>query len=121
VNSVAAKVRVFVVDDDQSVADTLTLILRDEGYSVETFYDSKPALQRALASPPDVVVTDFALPSFDGLKLAALLEEHCPGCRVIVISGQSDFLQMNPGPNYPVFEKPMDAGVLIECVRRSTH
>ncbi len=117
--TVERTIRVFVVDDEQALADTLTAMLRDEGFSVETFYDSRPAFQRALESPPDVVVTDFSLPSFDGLKLAALLEEHCPGCRVIVISGHSDFLQMDPGSNHPTLEKPVAPGVLIECIRRS--
>ena len=39
--------RVFVVDDEANIADTLSLILRGVGFTVRTFYDGLTALEHA--------------------------------------------------------------------------
>jgi DNA-binding response OmpR family regulator len=75
------KYRIMVVDDDE----VCSLALREAGFEVATFPDGMMALQNALASSPDVVLTDFSMPKLDGLTLAKELRKHCPACRVLVM------------------------------------
>jgi CheY-like chemotaxis protein len=80
---------VFVVDDEASIADTLTLMLRREGFTVRTFYDGLAALEQAGWEHPDIVVSDVVMPKMDGFTLTARLREQLPHCRVLLISGNA--------------------------------
>ncbi len=115
--------RVFVVDDEKAVADTLAVVLRSEGFDVTPFYDGLPALEAAVANPPDMVVTDVVMPGLDGLGLASMLKEHCPGTRVILISGQAHMLNIvaksygDHVPQLTLLEKPIHPSELIAQVK----
>jgi PAS domain S-box-containing protein len=65
--------RVFVVDDNEDAADSLTMVLQLDGHEVASAYTAEDAL--VLASPfrPDVALLDVGLPGMDGYELAARL------------------------------------------------
>jgi DNA-binding response OmpR family regulator len=73
-----ASPRVFVVDDDPNVADVVSRYLEREGFDVESIADGKAALDRALASPPDLVVLDLMLPGMSGLEVCRRLRAASP-------------------------------------------
>src|ERR1700694_2451291 len=83
------EMRVFVVDDEVNIADTLSLILRGAGFTVHTFYDGLAALEHAQQEHPDIVVSDVIMPKMDGFTLATRLREQLPLCRVLLISGNA--------------------------------
>lgn len=60
--------RVLVVDDDESIRDSLREAFEDEGYTVATASNGEEALARLRdgASRPDVVILDLVLPVIDG-------------------------------------------------------
>jgi CheY-like chemotaxis protein len=64
-------VDVLVVDDDRDSADTLGLVLAAKGHTVQCAYGGVAALELILKLRPAVVVTDIAMPSFDGMTVAA--------------------------------------------------
>jgi DNA-binding NtrC family response regulator len=84
------KKKVFVVDDEEPIAEVLTLGLRNAELDVETFNDARSALLRARDCPPDALVSDISMPEMDGITLAKALRKQYPNCKVILISG-------NPG------------------------
>lgn len=49
----SARLRIFVVDDNVCVADTVSLVLCEAGFQVTTFYNALLAVQHALQSKPD--------------------------------------------------------------------
>jgi DNA-binding response OmpR family regulator len=61
--------RVAVVDDEESIRDTVGFALRREGYQVETYADGLDAWESFLRNLPDLVVLDIVLPRMDGLEL----------------------------------------------------
>jgi len=61
---------VLVVDDNADAADTLAMILRMDGFAVDTAYGARQALDRAEAFRPDVVLLDLGLPDMDGFEVA---------------------------------------------------
>jgi DNA-binding response OmpR family regulator len=70
--------RVYVVDDDPNVADVVTRYLEHEGFEVEAMDDGSVALERALASPPDVILLDLMLPGIGGLEVCRRLRAVSP-------------------------------------------
>jgi CheY-like chemotaxis protein len=80
---------VFVVDDEVSIADTLTLILRRAGFTVRTFYDGLAAFEHTQRERPDIVVSDVVMPRMDGFTLAARLREQLPHCQILLMSGNA--------------------------------
>ncbi len=60
---------VLVADDDEHIRFQVEQVLRQRGYSVETAGDGKDAFSRALAKPPDLLITDVMMPKLDGWSL----------------------------------------------------
>ena len=65
--------RILVADDDADIVDLLRMNLVAGGYEVETAGDGQEAWDKALASPPDLVVLDVMMPKMDGLEVLAKL------------------------------------------------
>jgi DNA-binding NtrC family response regulator len=109
---------VFVVDDDRVLADTISAVLRNAGFRVRTFYDGLPAINHAIEAKPDVLVTDYRMPT-NGLRLASWLRDYCPACKVVLISGDPSTCnldQVERGYHFTLLEKPVDPAMLIEVV-----
>lgn len=66
-------IRVVVVDDEEPLADLLTLALRYEGWDVQTAATGRAALKAVREHRPDIVVLDIMLPDLDGLSVLAEL------------------------------------------------
>ncbi len=61
--------RILVADDDAWILHMVTTVLEKRGYVVETACDGEQALEKALADPPDLVITDVMMPKMDGWRL----------------------------------------------------
>src|SRR4051812_16075984 len=68
-----AKQRILVVDDEPSIVDAISSVLRYEGFDVQEAYDGKAALTAAEESAPDLIVLDVMLPHVDGLEVTKRL------------------------------------------------
>jgi DNA-binding response OmpR family regulator len=86
---IGGRQRVFVVDDDPNVADVVSRYLEHEGFEVEWLSDGKQALDRALESPPDLVVLDLMLPGMSGLEVCRRLRATSP-VPVIMLTARDD-------------------------------
>jgi len=67
---------VLVADDDAWILRMVATVLEKRGYSVETAVDGEDALARALARPPDLLITDVMMPKMDGWSLVRNLRAH---------------------------------------------
>jgi len=111
--------RVFVVDDEATIADTLGLILQRAGFMVSIFYDGQAALEHAQQEHPDIVLSDIVMPKMDGFTLVARLREQLPHCRVLLISGNAYSLNQlsewreNGSPELEILAKPVHPEVII--------
>jgi DNA-binding response OmpR family regulator len=86
VDSGALRPMVLVVDDEPSVADAYTEILNQSGYAAVAAYDGEGALETALLMPPDLLITDAALPGMSGIELAIAVSEKIPNCKILLIA-----------------------------------
>ena len=78
--------KVLVIDDDSGLRRTVSLLLEDEGHSVETAADGDEGLQKSIDWDPDLVLTDVRMPGMDGLELLDRLREAGSSALVIVMT-----------------------------------
>jgi DNA-binding NtrC family response regulator len=105
--------RILVVDGESVAADTLAEILRQNGYASETAYEWNGALQKALISPPDLVITDVVLPGVSGVQLAVTIKRAYPDCKILLYSGQASTPELIRSPHWA----PYDFTLLSKPVR----
>src|SRR2546422_7047369 len=81
---------VFVVDDDASVREALSGLLRSAGFAVETFASARDFLARAPADLPGCLVLDVGLPDLSGLDLQQRMAEMNKEMPIVFITGHGD-------------------------------
>jgi DNA-binding response OmpR family regulator len=81
---------VLVVEDDPMVAEVVARYLAREGYQVETVADGASALDRAVASPPDLMVLDLMLPRMDGLEVCRRVRAAALPVAIIMLTARGD-------------------------------
>lgn len=77
---------VLVVDDEEIIRDSLSFVLSKEGYDVESASNGREALEKILANPPDVVITDIEMPEMKGMELLDKVSQVSPQTFVIIIT-----------------------------------
>jgi CheY-like chemotaxis protein len=117
-----AKKRVFVVDDETTIANTLALILHSSGYDAVAFTDPLEALYAAELHCPDLLLTDVMMPQLNGVDLGVQFKAIHPECRVLLFSGNagSGDLMGNArtkGHHFELLAKPVRPQDLLEAIR----
>jgi DNA-binding NtrC family response regulator len=112
-------VRVFVVDDEPSIASTLADILRMSGFAATAFTNPLEALEAARHHAPHLLVSDVAMLALSGIELAIELKRMDLDCNILLFSGHSathDLLHQARarGFDFQVLPKPLPPQRLIE-------
>ena len=81
-----AGTRVLVVDDDQSILDTVTSILASEGFQVMAAGGGQQALAMLTSWHPTLVLLDMRMPFMDGWAVARALRESGSKVPIIVMT-----------------------------------
>src|ERR1043166_4953868 len=82
---------ILVIDDDPRLVRALALLLRRDGYRVETARNGRHALAQLQAQRYDIIVSDLSMPEMDGRAFYPPLRQQAPGLarRVIFLTGAS--------------------------------
>ncbi|PJI07524.1 MULTISPECIES: response regulator transcription factor [Clostridium] len=67
--------RVLVVDDDEEIANLVSIYLTNEGYEVIKAYDGLEALNMAYNYKPQLVILDIMMPGIDGMEVCKKIRE----------------------------------------------
>ncbi len=83
------RIRILLLEDNAIDADLVRRALKQGGLLFSWKHvDRKEAFTRELErSPPDLILSDFSLPSFDGYKALAIGREKCPDTPFIFVTG----------------------------------
>ncbi len=117
-----AKETVFLIDDDEMVADVSELILKNSGYDVVSAKSGKEAIEvyKENHSRIDMVILDMILPDMGGGDTYDRLKEINPGVKVLLASGYDIDYQgrdiMERGCD-GFIQKPFNMNELLEKVR----
>lgn len=113
---------VFVVDDDASIRDALSLLISLKGLSVRVFSSAEDFLAVCDAQWRGCLLTDLQMPGMNGLELQTTLRERGMMLPVIVLTAHGDVTTTRTAlKNGAVdfLEKPIDDDVLIDVLRNA--
>ncbi len=79
--------RLMVLDDDGPFRIRLGRALEARGFEVVLAESIAEAKSIIMSSPPDFAVIDLRLGDGSGLDIVVLLHEHCPECRMVMLTG----------------------------------
>lgn len=121
-NGQPSKPRVLVVDDERVIADTLAIILNQNGFDASAVYTGTAAVNRARASRPDLVISDVIMPDMNGIEAAIQIREILPSCKILLFSGQAataDLLEKarEQGHEFEILAKPVHPQDLLAKLR----
>jgi DNA-binding response OmpR family regulator len=80
------KGNILVVDDDQVERQTLTDILRLEGYHVASAANGEAALDFVRQNPVDLILLDLRMPGMSGLEVIKVLNHASPDVEIIMLT-----------------------------------
>src|SRR6185437_8359390 len=115
-----AKVRILVVEDDQSVLSTITTMLNVQGYEAEAACDGFDSLMRLKDNVPDLIVSDLNMPQMSGFELLSVVRRRYPQIKVIATSGAYDANDVPSGVICDGFypKGRSSAAELLELIKR---
>jgi signal transduction histidine kinase len=113
---------VYVVDDDPLVTQSLGTALRLETpYDVQSFTSGTAALAAMPARPPDVLITDFKMPTLDGLQVLRATRQAYPDAVLMLLTGYADkesaIRAINEVGIYQYVEKPWVLDDLLHKIK----
>ena len=77
---------ILYVEDDKDMQEYIKSFLNDNVKEFYQAYDSKEALEIFKEKKPDIIITDFSLPFFDGIELSSKIKEINQNQNIILIS-----------------------------------
>jgi len=113
---------VLIVDDEEGIRESLSVILEDEGYRVATSSSGEDALVILEEQFPDLVILDVWLPGMDGIQTLqeiVALKREVP---VIMISGHGNIevaVKATRVGAYDFLEKPLSLERVVLSTRRA--
>jgi DNA-binding response OmpR family regulator len=81
---------VLVIDDDDSLRDTIAVMLEQEGFTTAHAADGRTGLERALTFKPDLLLIDLRLPGLSGVEVCKQVRSFNTKTPIIVLSALDD-------------------------------
>ena len=81
--------QILLVEDDLSLADSLIIALKREGFTINHVATGKAALLAAKTEPPELVILDLGLPDMDGLVVLKQLHQGKTPLLVLVLTARN--------------------------------
>ena len=82
--------RALIIEDDEDIADVVSLHLKDLGLTAERAVDGRTGLQKALENTYALVILDLMLPKMDGLAVCARIREKNPATPILMLTAKSE-------------------------------
>ena len=114
--------KVLLVDEEDTILDAYSFLLRKEGYRVLTAYNGGKAIEKLCQQKFDLAITDFARKSGNGHTVLEEIREKFPLIPVIVLTDKLSPIVKQFSFSmrvYALIEKPCSCEILISCIRRS--
>jgi two-component system, LuxR family, response regulator FixJ len=115
-----AKLNILIVDDDESVRDSLRLMLESSGYSACTFKSAEDLLDSGFGENSFCLILDIRLPGMSGFKLQEHLLKSQNTIPVIFITGHDRDRMEEEARRLGAIayiRKPFDEQHLLDAIR----
>ncbi len=121
---VKSSIRIFIVEDDRTLREGLTITLQAEGYNVTVASTGDEALESIKRTRYDIVITDLHLPRVTGIDIVRAAHLAHPDMIVVVITGNpsvtSSIEALRAGA-WDYLPKPFSATHLQILLGRASH
>jgi len=112
---------ILIVDDEVKLVNTLTLLLKSEGYNVSLAFDGMEGLKKAREEEPDIMVLDLNMPKLDGYQVCRMLkfDKKLNNIRIIMLTIRGEQEDRNWGKKVNAdayLTKPFDSQELLETI-----
>jgi DNA-binding NtrC family response regulator len=114
--------RILIVEDEETLKESLLRVLSREGYEVASADCSETALETIKGTSFDLIITDIVLPGCSGLELLKLCRRQNPEIRVIIITAYATIesaVEAIRAGAYEYLVKPIVHEELIAVVRKA--
>jgi DNA-binding NtrC family response regulator len=119
----AKKISILIVDDEESVRDSLYSWFIEDGYRVECAENAKKALTVLESDQFDIVLADIKMPGMDGLELLRRIKAHKKDSVVIIMTAfatvDTAVKALKDGA-FDYITKPFDPDDLTHLIRNAT-
>jgi DNA-binding NtrC family response regulator len=112
---------ILIVDDDQSVCDSLSDLLRGRGYDVKVVMDPGKAVSAIDPLSTALALVDLRMPKIGGIELLQLIKSRHPDLPVVIITGYATVETAVTAMKYgaaDVFTKPLRSSALLSQIER---
>ena len=109
----------LVVDDEASVRQFITTVLRSDGFQTLEAENGVQALEllRKLDGAVDLLVSDIQMPNMDGITLACSVRAQFPAIPLILVSGYADAERNSLSSGVHFVQKPFVKATLLDAVK----
>ena len=112
--------RILIVDDEESVLNTLKRLFRKLPYEIFSALSGQEALAILAEQSVDLIISDMRMPEMSGAEFLSLAKDKCPLTERILLTGYSDMEStvkaINDGGIFGYLSKPWDANQLLSLV-----
>jgi DNA-binding response OmpR family regulator len=112
-------VTILIVEDDETLQETLAYNLEQEGYSVAAAMDGPGGLELARTEQPDLIILDIMLPELDGLSVCRILRRELDVPIIMLTARSSEvdkIIGLDSGAD-DYITKPFSLGEFLARVR----
>ncbi|MFH0257783.1 response regulator transcription factor [Vibrio rumoiensis] len=113
---------IYLVDDDESVLDSLAFLLQEFDYQVQCFANGEDFLQQAKLDQAGCVVLDSRMPTMRGQQVHQVLQQQHSPLGVIYLTGHGDVpmaVEALKQGAVDFLQKPIDGKVLVEAINKA--
>jgi two-component system response regulator HydG len=111
--------RILIVDDDESMNKTMSLVLKRKGYDVAISYNGPDAIEKVRSQPFDIIFMDIKMPVMDGVETFEKIREIRPDAVVMMMTAYAveDLIQkaLREGA-YGIIYKPLDIEKIVAAI-----
>lgn len=115
-------VRILIVDDEEYIRESLSRVMKTEGFKVQVAHNGDKGLKMIQEELPEVLLVDFKMPGMDGMEVLRRAKELYPDLPVILITAYADVQgavdAMRAGA-HDYLAKPFEHHEVIRVVRRA--
>lgn len=117
--------QILIIDDDPSVCEILSRLLKSEGHDVQSVTDAQEGVNRINDQDIDLAIVDIFMPQKSGLEIIQEVGRSKPSVKLLAMTafgGQDDIDMRGFAERYGAigtFEKPFDTAVVIAKVEEA--